>query len=219
MYVSSFKKNSATLSVKCFFFFLLLVALFTVATFRFIFIAAPYAENKARYLATDTINTVAGKYLRENEKNFADIIQITTSENGVSYATVNAAKLNVAKAELTSLINNSLNETTLCTVNIPVGNYLGLPFLSGIATPFKIKMHPVSRVLIDFEKDFYSAGINQTHLSLNLKVTVSVLVTMPGIRRSIKVETGIPAADAVFMGGVPYYFSSGGTLPSVVPKK
>ena len=215
MYVSSFKKNAA-IRFKFIFIFLLLTILFVASCLRFIFIAAPFVENKVRYLATDTINTVAGKYLKENEKNFANIINISTSENGVCFATVNAGKLNVAKAELTSLINTAMNQSALCTANIPLANFLGIPFLTGIGTPLKIKMHPVSRVLIDFEKDFYSTGINQTHLSLNLKVTVTVLVTTPGIRRSVKVETDIPAADAVFMGDVPRYFSSGGNLPSAV---
>lgn len=219
MYISSFKKIHLSLGFRFIFIFVIILALVCFASLRFIIIAAPYAENKARYLATDTINTVTGNYLRSKENILTDIISISHTETGMNYASVNSAKLNVVKAELTSLINNAITEDTQCTVNVPMSNYLGIPFLSGIGAPLKIKMHPVSRVLIDFEKDFYSAGINQTHFSLNLKVTVTILVTMPGMRRSVKVETDIPAGDAVFIGEVPYYFSSSGNIPVIIPDK
>lgn len=217
MYVSSFKKNHFLLR-KSFILILLSVALLA-ASLRFIVISAPYAESRARYLATDAINTCVNKYMLQNQKAFSNIININSTSQSVTYASVNTAELNSLKATLTTLINNALSETTVCTVNVPLATYLGIPFLSGIAAPLKIKMHPVSRVLIDFEKKFTSAGINQTNLSLNLKVTVSVLVTTPGIRRSVKVQTDIPVGDAVFMGTVPNYFSGDKNLPAVFSDK
>lgn len=219
MYVSSLKKGFKTFPIKIAIIVFLLFILSLLASLRFIIIATPYAENKARYLATNTINTVTGEYLRSNEFLFTDIVKISKSENSVSYATVNSARLNIMKAELTRLINNAVSEENICTVNVPLANYLGIPFLQGIGTPLKIKMHPVSRVLIDFEKNFYSVGINQSHLSLNLKVTVTILVTMPGARRSVKVETDIPAGDAIFMGDVPHYFSTDGNFPPLISNK
>jgi len=214
MYVSSFRKHRISLRSKITVTLISVLSLLLFIALRFITVAGPFAENKARYLAIDIINSEVSKYLSANKDAFSDIIEIVHTENKLSYARVDTTKLNLAKATLTELINNSLSDGKTHTVNIPLANYLGIPFLSGVGSPVKIKMHPVSRVLIDFENKFSEAGINQTHLSLNLKVKVTVRVILPGMRRSVTVETDIPVGDAIFLGDVPYYYSTAGKIPT-----
>lgn len=216
MYISSFRKYGVTFRFKILLVLVLSLSFLLFAALRFIIVAGPFAENKARYLAIDIINSEVSNYLSAHPDVFSDIVEISRAANKLSYATVNTTKLNLTKSTLTGLINNSLADEKFYSVNIPLANYLGIPFLSGVGTPVKIKMHPVSRVLIDFENSFSEAGINQTHLSLNLKVQVTVRVIIPGIRRSVTVETDIPVGDAVFLGDVPYYYSTTGTIPAII---
>ena len=215
MYISSLRHgNRNPFPIKLIFSLLVVLVLCVTLTVRFLFIAAPFAENRARYLAIDIINTGVSDYLRRKGDIFNEIIFLNSAPNGnIASASVNTKNLNVIKSELTKEINNLLCNDKTYTVKVPLANYLGLTFLSGIGAPIKLKMYPVSRVLIDFENNFSATGINQTHLTLNLKVRASVIVIIPGLRRSVTVETDIPVGEAVFMGDVPQYYAPGNSLP------
>ena len=214
MYISSLRKTgSLSIGKKLFIIFMCVFVLLASVMLRFLKIAAPFVENKARFIAIDIINSGVSKYLKRNPDVFDRIINISTAPGGeLSSALVNTKNLNLIKSELTEIINNALAKDKSYTVKIPLANFLGITFLSGIGAPIKIKMNPVSRVLIDFENDFYSAGINQTHLVLNLRVKVTVMVIIPGIRRSVTVETDVPVGEAVFMGEVPEFYAIPGSI-------
>ncbi len=213
MYISSLRKKG-TITQKI---YIIVVAfcLTVIFTVRFIIVATPFVENKARYMAIDIINTQVSNYLSENPGIFTDIINIST-EGGISSANVNTENLNKIKANLTKLMNEALSEDKPSKVKVPVANLVGITFLSGIGSRVTITMKPVSRVLIDFENKFVSEGINQTHLLLCLKVKVTVMAIIPGLRRSVSVETDIPVGESVFMGNVPEYYSLGNGLQMAV---
>ena len=213
MYISSLRKNG-TVPGRVYM-FVISFCLAIVFTVRFIAVAAPFVENKARYMAIDIINTQVSNYLNENPGIFANIINIS-SEGSFSSASVNTENLNKLKAGLTKLMNEALATDKPCKVKVPVANLVGITFLSGIGSPVTITMKPVSRVLIDFENKFVSEGINQTHFLLMLKVKVTVMAIIPGLRRSVSVETDIPVGESVFMGNVPEYYSVGNSLPIAV---
>ncbi len=195
---------------------LIFFILFIAFTVHFISVATPFIETKARYIAIDIINTQVSHYIQENPHVFSDIISVTTSPEGnISWASVNTKNLNSSKADLSNLMNNALASEKVYSVSIPISNLLGITFLSGMGTYIKIKIRPISKVLIDFESDFSSSGINQTYLTLSLKVKASVVAIIPGIRRGVSVETDIPIGQSVFMGQVPSYYSGAGVLPSI----
>ena len=213
MYISSLRKRG-----KWFYGINIIVValcLTVVSTVRFIDVATPFVENKARYMAIDIINTQVSNYLNINPGIFSDIINIS-SDGGISSANINTENLNIIKANLTKLMNEALSQDNPCKVKVPVANLIGVTFLSGIGSPVTITMKPVSRVLIDFENKFVSEGINQTHLLLYLKVKVTVMAIIPGLRRSVSVETDIPVGESVFMGNVPNYYAMGNGLQMAI---
>lgn len=213
MYISSLRKRGKWFySVNI---IAVALCLMVVSTVRFINVATPFVENKAKYMAIDIINTQVSNYLDKNPGIFSDIINISAN-GGVSSANVNTENLNKIKASLTKLMNEALATDKPCKVKVPVANLIGITFLSGIGSPVTITMKPVSRVLIDFENKFVSEGINQTHLLLCLKVKVTVMAIIPGLRRSVSVETDIPVGESVFMGNVPNYYALGNGLQMAV---
>lgn len=213
MYISSLRKRGKWFySVNI---IAVALCLTVVSTVRFIDVATPFVENKARYMAIDIINTQVSNYLDINPGIFSDIINIS-SDGGVSSANINTENLNIIKANLTKLMNEALSQDNPCKVKVPVANLIGVTFLSGIGSPVTITMKPVSRVLIDFENKFVSEGINQTHLLLYLKVKVTVMAIIPGLRRSVSVETDIPVGESVFMGNVPNYYAMGNGLQMAI---
>ncbi len=215
MFISSLRKPGIPVFYKPIALLAISLVLTLCLMLRFVSVAAPFVENKARYIAIDIINATVSSYISKNEEVFSNMVQISSSEGSVYSATVDTAKLNIIKAELTEQINTTLSNDNTYVVKIPLSNLLGIPLLTGTSSGLKIKMHPVSRVLADLEKSFISTGINQTMLSLNLKIQVTIQVIIPGIRRSVKVETDIPLGDSVFLGDVPGYYSTTGNPPFV----
>ncbi|MDP4117974.1 MAG: sporulation protein YunB [Bacillota bacterium] len=193
-----------------------LIVISTMLLYRFVNVAKPFTENKARFIAIDIINSCVRSYIRDKGDLFDNLITLSRADDGsVTSAVANSRNINLIKSDLTYAINNALDRDTQYTVKIPLANYLGVSILSGIGTPISIKMHPLSRVLIDFDDKFSAKGINQTHLEILLKVHISVMVTVPGIRQTVEIDTSIPVAEAVFMGKVPstytYFDSNGGS--------
>ena len=54
-----------------------------------------------------------------------------------------------------------------------------------------------------FESEFRSAGINQTLHRVNLHLTATVRVVLPGESLSLTVEAEAPVAENVIVGDVP----------------
>ncbi len=210
MYISSLhSRGNIKLIYKIFIIILILVVLSVSAFVHFINVARPFVENKARFIAIDIINLSVGKYVKKNSNMFEEMFSITYGEDGsVKSAVANSKNINIIKSEITTMINNALDSDKEYTARIPLANLIGIGFLSGIGTPISLKMHPVSRVIIDFENSFTSQGINQTHFELLLNVKVSVMVTVPGFRKSVSVTTTIPVGEALFMGEVPENYTN-----------
>lgn len=176
---------------------------------RFTVVAAPFAENKARFIAIDTINLAINDYLKENETLFDDLVVLGRDNSGnITSATTNSKNMNKIKSDLTIMINQRLNEDKTYHVRIPMANFLGISILSGVGMPMNLKIHPIAKVQVEFKENFSSEGINQTKLEMVLCVDTTIMVVVPGIRSNVNVSTTLPVTQTVLLGNVPNSYTN-----------
>ncbi|MBQ3054277.1 MAG: sporulation protein YunB [Clostridia bacterium] len=209
MYISNLhNRRKSFLPFKLFVILLSVLTIIVLSFERFVKVAAPFAESKAHFIAIDIINLEVSRYIKDNPSLFDNIITVKTHDGYITYAGVESSKVNTIKSELTGRINSSLSQEREYTLGIPMANLLGITLLSGIGVPLKLKIHPVSRVEMNFKNSFTSEGINQTHLFLSLDIKVRVMIVIPGLRKSAEVTTSIPLGETVFLGQVPQQYTN-----------
>ena len=173
------------------------------------------AENFARTEMTVAINSaVAEEYAAENSA-FTELVTVEYGDGrAVSAIHTDAGRVNALKAKLSVAISDALSKTRGKTFKIPLGNALNSDFLSGKGPDVNVKIISVGAVTTDFETEFTSCAINQTHYKLVLKVSADLTIYVPFSQASTHVATGVCISDTVIVGDVPdayTYVDEGGT--------
>ena len=104
------------------------------------------------------------------------------------------------------MAEDELNSDENQFVEVPLGAALGVKSFSGFGPRMSMQIVPVGAVHASFDTDFESAGINQTRhrIFLTLRATVSLII--PTGSQLVEVETTMPIAESIIVGGVPDSF-------------
>lgn len=161
------------------------------------------AALEAKNTAAEKINHAAEAVLSESKSEYADIIGITYGENGaVSGISTDAVALNLLKSRIMQAVNDEFENEPSTVVRVPIGAAAGLPFFE--QGPFKkVKIGFSSYVDSDFDSEFESTGINQTRHSVFIRLSVTVVMILPGNKITENIEAEFCVAQAVIVGAVP----------------
>ena len=85
----------------------------------------------------------------------------------------------------------------------PIGTLTGSELLHGRGPEVPLRVTLAGNAAADFESQFESAGINQTKHRITLKIHLQLYTFIPGINRTVDVDTDIPVAETVIVGEVP----------------
>ena len=91
---------------------------------------------------------------------------------------------------------------------IPLGTITGISFLSGKGPAIHVSYTPAGSVQSQFSSEFTSSGINQTLYRVNIKLTASIQLVMPGIYELIRVSTEAAIAENIIAGEVPQVYTN-----------
>lgn len=140
----------------------------------------------------------------QNEMRVQSLISVLSDETG-GVAMVQADTLAMSDmATRTALLSqHRLNALASQGVELPVGTVMGGPVFSGKGPPLYVEALCVGTVGADFTSEIRSAGINQTLLTIYLRLTASMRVMVGGASRLIEVTTEIPVSETLIVGNVP----------------
>ena len=93
-------------------------------------------------------------------------------------------------------------------IAIPLGTITGISFLSGKGPAIHVSYTPAGSVQSQFSSEFTSSGINQTLYRVNIKLTASIQLVMPGIYELIRVSTEAAIAENIIAGEVPQVYTN-----------
>lgn len=115
-----------------------------------------------------------------------------------------------AVSTITAMISSRLIETVRnfgeSGFGMPLGNATGMITLSGKGPKIKIKTVPLGNIACDTESLFISAGINQTHFKLVLKITCAYEALAPFAKESGELCFTYTLCETVIVGDVPQLY-------------
>ncbi|MCD8340590.1 MAG: sporulation protein YunB [Clostridiales bacterium] len=139
----------------------------------------------------------------------SDALQLHyTSDGSIAAVSTDTEILNQLGSTLSTYLAEDLSGMERETVGIPLGTALDFPLFSGLGPDLKVEILDVGHVTAEFDSAFQDAGINQTIYSVNLRLSVEVILLLPGGTYTLEVESVLPVAETVLLGDVPQEYVS-----------
>lgn len=166
-------------------------------------------------LAIARIRSVAARAMNDailesmgDETNYARLIQVHESSERVYMLQANTHKMNILAADCAEAAQERIAQMGDQGISIPIGTITGISFLAGKGPSLKVTFSPAGSVQSEFNSEFVSSGINQTLYRVNLLLTASVRLVMPGVTETIFVRAEAAIAESIIVGDVPEVYTN-----------
>lgn len=173
-----------------------------------IIINATYA--KVDSYATTEISKAIKDTIETSNYTYGDFVTINYNNNGdVSSIITNSINLNLLARKVDLLSQSYVDKIADMGVDIPIGTFTCLSFLSGRGSKINFKLVPIGSILTSFRSDFKSAGINQTIHTLSIVINTTISVVLPLSSKVIEFATEAVVCENLIVGNVPNVYLSG----------
>ena len=166
-------------------------------------------------LAIARIRSVAARAMNDailesmgDETNYARLIQVHESSERVYMLQANTHKMNILAADCAEAAQERIAQMGDQGISIPIGTITGISFLASKGPSLKVTFSPAGSVQSEFNSEFVSSGINQTLYRVNLLLTASVRLVMPGVSETISVRAEAAIAESIIVGDVPEVYTN-----------
>ncbi len=164
-------------------------------------------------LSTSAVSDAVYDVLSEEYVTYEDLVKIERdNENNVVLISLDTIRLNLMARRFYQVAQVYLDKMGKGGVDVSVGIFTGLPFLSGVGPNINLKLTPIGAMTSTFESTFVGVDINQTKHSLFIRLYASVSLILPAYSSSIDSVTEVLVAENVIVGKVPQVYLSGETL-------
>lgn len=168
---------------------------------------ASLAETRIQSIATEAINQAITESL--NSSPDYDSL-ITSYNNGEKTYMLQAdtRRMNLLASECCAAAQKHIAAIGEQGVSLPLGTVSGITYLTGRGPRIRVTFTPAGSVYSEFCSTLSSSGINQSLYRVNLRLTASIRLIMPGISRSIKVSSEAAIAESIIVGEVPQVYTN-----------
>lgn len=167
------------------------------------------ANYQAKIIATKIISDTTYEELERLNIRYDNIVHIKTDNNGaINAIETDMNYINKLKATLTSEVTKKLNDIKTYQYGLSLGTLTGTEYLSGRGPNINLKLEPTGYLKSELISNFSSAGINQTHHQIILKMTVDITTYVPLCHSTTELSTNYIIAETVIVGDVPQYYTS-----------
>ena len=135
-------------------------------------------------------------------------VQVHANADGVYLLQADSAKLNALAAICANDAQQRIAALGDQGITIPIGTVSGIPILAGRGPKLTLHFTPAGAVTSSFASEFTSAGINQTRHRINICLTATVRVVLPGMSQSLPVQAEATIAENVIVGTVPNTYTN-----------
>ncbi len=181
--------------------FLIIISVFLVVNANKVLLS--YADASFEAQKSNSVYLALGDVLDEFES-LSDIIIVEKDDGGnIVFVSTNTFKLNAFSKKIVDKTYEYFNKAISSGVDIPIGAFTGIKFLSGVGSKINFKLISVASVKCDYYTIFQEAGINQTRHQTFLKFVINyeIITTFETRRRESFIE--IMCYDNVIIGKVP----------------
>jgi sporulation protein YunB len=191
-----------------------------------------YGEVETKRIITLIINDSISKFSQEHQ-NINTILNIEKdSENKIKTIDFNPQKVtkiqnsinkniekNLIAIEKGELNNINININRVSDIEyeeikkgliyyIPMGNITGSLLTNNIGPKIPIKFSTTGDITSNIESKVKEYGINNALIEVNIKVSVTMIISMPFISKEVTVTNKIPLFIKIIQGELPNYYLS-----------
>lgn len=200
------RKNASARQLLCSMLFGLLLAACLIGWFnrKLSPLLQSYAAANLENQVAELVDELIARDIEDGTVDYGSILLLEKDGQGrITALKSNLGEANRLRARVILGLTERLSREELTSFGIPVGNLTGLSLFSSRGFEIPVEVQSVSTVSAEFESRLTPAAVNQSHYLLNLKVTVTVSLLIPGGVRVLPIETTITVAEAVLLGEVP----------------
>lgn len=166
-------------------------------------------------LSSARVQSVAAKAMNDaildvvaNGYSYDSLIHIRATDSKVYLLQADSARLNLLASDCANAAQERIAQLGDQGVSVPLGTISGIPLLAGKGPRVTMHFTPAGAVSSAFDSEFRSAGINQTLHRINISLTATVRVILPGESHALSVHAEAPIAESVIVGEVPSAYTN-----------
>jgi len=194
------------------------ITLFVLISFFIInFISGYFSERVRVYVKQKTIleaSSIISKTIKSQvlpNIDMDNLVKTTTNNETekIESIFINTYQVNKIMADTTDEIQNvinNLNNEDLNRLKLPFGVIISDTLFNDVGPNVSIVMYPIGSVECDVITKYENYGINNTILTIDIKVSVSFTTMIPLRKDEVTVITNIPIVVQVIQGEVPRYY-------------
>ena len=147
----------------------------------------------------DAIDTVLS-----NGTTYSDLIKITKDNEGeIAFIEADGISINSLGNQIAIATQLNLDKIGQQTVDIPIGNFTGMPIFVGQGPKIEIKLLPIGNVVCKFISEFSNAGVNQTNHRIYMYAETKISLVLPMASRVVVSNVQILLCENIIIGKVP----------------
>lgn len=182
---------------------LVLVGVFVFINLSLRSVLAGLSAARVQAVAARAMNDAILEILQQDEAGYGSLVNVYETNGKVYLLQANSSRLNTLAADCANAAQRRIAQLGEQGVSIPLGTLSGVPLFAGVGPKITLYFTPAGAVNSSFESEFRSAGINQTLHRVNLRLTATVRVILPGESHTLTVEAEAPVAENIIVGDVP----------------
>lgn len=164
-------------------------------------------------LSTSAVSDAVYDVLSEENITYNDLVDVEYDNDGnVVLIELQTVKLNLIARKFYQVAQIYLDKMGENGVDVALGAFTGLPFLTGIGPKVNIKLVSIGAMTSQFESVFLSSGINQTLHKVYINLYASVSMLLPAYSATIDSVTEMLVAESVIVGKVPEIYFGNSSL-------
>lgn len=164
------------------------------------------AEARINALAVTAMNDAILECMEESSS-YADLV--TAYENGerIYMLQADARQMNMLASDCCAAAQARIASLGEQGVSVPLGTLTGITYLSGRGPGINVSFTPVGSVYSEFRSELASSGINQSLYRVNIRLTSSIRLIMPGVSKTITASSEAAIAESIIVGEVPQVYT------------
>jgi len=167
---------------------------------------AAQAEARIRSVCLYAMNDAVLEVM-DADAGYGELVQIRENGDHVYLLQANAQQMNLLASNCANAAQERISQLGAQGISVPLGTITGLSFLSGKGPNIRVSFTPVGSVQSEFHSEFIAAGINQTLYRVNLGLTSSVKLILPGHSETVRVSMEASICESILVGEVPQVYT------------
>ena len=164
------------------------------------------AESRITALAVSAMNDAIMERMDDNS--YTSLITAYDNGDKVYMIQADTRQMNMLASDCCAAAQTRIAAMGEQGVSVPLGTVSGITYLSGRGPGIRVTFTPVGSVESDFDSELVSSGINQSLYRVNIRLTSTIRLIMPGVSHSIEVSAKAAIAESIIVGEVPQVYTN-----------